>query len=1321
MLTTTRRLGPGQVALTGPVTDTAGVAAAQAQASGGDWQFASVSGNTWRAPYVLGSDPDGVAYSVTALVTDLGGHTAQVTRTVTVDIVPPAPVTLTLTSDGSVITPGMTLRTLSPTLTISWTASSDGSGLGDYLVRWTAATFSATTTYMTAHDPAGSLTTQYQAGEAQMITLQFASQDIYGNQTWQTFGPVFVDSSSTPDYVPLSGAYHRWMDSGCSLIGVDHRVNQYAPNMAALNVAQQFYATWNSEALRLAWSGANWNTDGDLFIYLDTQPGGTGELYNPYTTTLRNVNIYLPGNTPGTFAKTLMAQQPPTLVTAATARQANAAARASTGAAPLILDKKRSQERLQASASDAMLADYLVWIRGSTNAQLLYWEGSAWVVQAALGSQNFRLDANATPALTDLYLPFSWLGITDPGSATLDLLAVASQKDTLGLWAVMPERNPVNGEQVVNPLSGAAGDQTFMLTRQYHWASLGSGQCPSELGSQFGGSSLRVGGLHPMNGSSSAFADSDLHVSIALDPVGTSYAFMGNELSWLWNVLFGTEGTQVNSQNFFFMDVRHPPLGDGQLVTYTIQYANRGTQTATGVKVDINAYYSLDLPDGVNYGYWENKTISLGDVTAGMSATYIFTGTVSVTGAGQARYDQCILDGFSPTVCQPMLRWASLDAYVYDDRSPLVYDAFGNPTEPPLEWVWVDHHVDSLAPQFLGIDSPQAVIRPYTNTVRGYVYDESDVPALTLEWKPTAGITGSVPCADATPSDGRWECEWDVGAAADGDTFDLRAQATDRFGYVSNWTPWRTLVVDTIPPTVTVNANAMQAINEQMLGVGSHVLKGSVFDNHYAGSVQVCRPGPTGEICEPAAVQLTTDSLTGTAVMYDDAPAGPLAINSTTTCGGGELTRTINVPDDLVIGNVQLGFNANHSYRDDVQVELVSPSGTRVRVIYGLGSLYDQFSNYDVMLNDSSTQPLHVTADDDTAAPYYDREARPYQPLAAFNGENAAGDWTLYICDVVPEKDDGWYNRSRLILSSQVNARATSGTWFYTLPIEQGADGLSRTLTVYGLDAVGNRTPEPITVTYQLDVVPPALTVTTVLTQHQLPNPLPVVLGGQMTDGSGLGEVYIRVDSLDAASYTGQATRDGADWSYIPPIDKTGVYTLWVEALDGVGNITPAGPFQLRVYEMAHVYMPLVARNSPAPDLVGSLSLSTGSIAPDVPVTVIVTVTNQGNLEASNFYVDFYINPSTPPTAANQPWTGRCSMSPCYGIRWYVLGILRPGESVTFDSNPNSYDGTGTNWPGYLPSGTTQLYLYVDSISGDGSPNGFIPESDETNNRAALP
>ncbi|MCL5997864.1 MAG: proprotein convertase P-domain-containing protein [Chloroflexi bacterium] len=361
------------------------------------------------------------------------------------------------------------------------------------------------------------------------------------------------------------------------------------------------------------------------------------------------------------------------------------------------------------------------------------------------------------------------------------------------------------------------------------------------------------------------------------------------------------------------------------------------------------------------------------------------------------------------------------------------------------------------------------------------------------------------------------------------------------------------------------------------MGPAGALLAGSMEDNHGDGQVQICRDTGAGTVCDWATTLMTTLAPTNTASVYDDVPATPVDIIPTTYCGGGEITRFFNVTDDFIAGNMELGFNAIHPNRAEIVAELVSPAGTRVRVIGPSGTMYG-FANDDVWLSDAAVGSLHVSSDDDPTEPYYDRLARPDTPLSAFNGEAAVGVWQLRICDANPLLNDGTYARSRLSLTPQGAALSTAGTWAYALPTLAGADGLTQTLSIYGMDDVGNRTTSAISLTYQLDVVPPALTVTTIITRRQQLFPL-MVLAGQVSDGSGLNEVYVRVDSPEGASYRDAVSRSGAYWGYTLQPATPGIYTLWLAAYDVVGNVTTMGPYQVQA-STHWLYLPVVMHES---------------------------------------------------------------------------------------------------------------------------------------------
>lgn len=149
------------------------------------------------------------------------------------------------------------------------------------------------------------------------------------------------------------------------------------------------------------------------------------------------------------------------------------------------------------------------------------------------------------------------------------------------------------------------------------------------------------------------------------------------------------------------------------------------------------------------------------------------------------------------------------------------------------------------------------------------------------------------------------------------------------------------------------------------------------------------------------------------------------------------------------------------------------------------------------------------------------------------------------------------------------------------------------------------------------------------------------------------------------------------------------------------------------------VYLPIVFKLNPQPpDLVGSFTLTPPgpNFNAGSPVTINVVVTNQGQLPADGFWVDFYINPAHTPTV-NHRWNDLCGISPCYGLAWYVSG-LGAGQSIALSSNNRIPEYSV--WPGYFASGTTNLHLYVDSWN-PGASYGSVSELNEGNNLYTYP
>ena len=105
----------------------------------------------------------------------------------------------------------------------------------------------------------------------------------------------------------------------------------------------------------------------------------------------------------------------------------------------------------------------------------------------------------------------------------------------------------------------------------------------------------------------------------------------------------------------------------------------------------------------------------------------------------------------------------------------------------------------------------------------------------------------------------------------------------------------------------------------------------------------------------------------------------------------GQVLSTINVPDSVTIGDVNVTLNINHTRDQDLDVFLISPGGTRIELMTDVGGGGDNF--------------IGTTLDDEAATPITSGSAPfsgTYQPegsLSAVDGEDAQGNWTLEVND----------------------------------------------------------------------------------------------------------------------------------------------------------------------------------------------------------------------------------------------------------------------------------------------------------------------------------
>jgi uncharacterized repeat protein (TIGR01451 family) len=378
--------------------------------------------------------PGGVEpFTITVQATDLAGRVTVITPTLVVDLLPPEAVTVTLAytdSLGQRVPLGWAnpvIREDAP-LIIEWDAATDGSGIEGYYVGWTT-TPTPTLSALTRYAPTDPRHHAQTVGEAQTVYAHLVIRDGLGNARVQTFGPYIVDSPLTPDLIGASPDgvwYSHWLESGASLLSRER----------SSQGSHRLYGSWNADALQLTWiaEDGDWNVHGDLWVYFDTQPGGTTTADQPYPAQggQNAVTVTLP------FA-----------------------------------------------------ADYAIHVRDGNTAVIRQWNGSAWITSTLMsttappipsGPPVYRLVGDQMPRRTDLYIPLGYLGASAANPLRLAAF-VANEAYSSGslpcLLVGAPDLNPLNCAADLHPLARTGDIHALALTQFLTFESLPAGALPN--------------------------------------------------------------------------------------------------------------------------------------------------------------------------------------------------------------------------------------------------------------------------------------------------------------------------------------------------------------------------------------------------------------------------------------------------------------------------------------------------------------------------------------------------------------------------------------------------------------------------------------------------------------------------------------------------------------------------------------------------------------------------------------------------------------------------------------------------------------------------
>ncbi|NJL34750.1 MAG: hypothetical protein HC893_13985, partial [Chloroflexaceae bacterium] len=483
--------------LRGTATDAAAVRSVEVRINDGMWMPAELDGAVWSISAQQAINlitqlddtgtsrvlsPDGDTFTVQARAFDVAGRVATTSRTVLVDFAAPEPVNVTFGYESSqgngTLAPGDILRNAPATLVLEWEASSDGSGLLDYAAGWTT-TPDLSIADIPATGPIPTLTSYatdaarrhtQAVGDADVRYAHLVSRDLYGNTHIQSYGPFYIDSPLTPDLLTMPVADGRTLaqadtpprellkdytgifESACTLVGASRKMASQMGSQSTLADVQRFYATWDNNALRLTWEGANWQGDGDLFLYFDSTAGGSNRAFTPYP--VQQTRSYLPLIVGGMAGATLTQD-----------------GGESGGSGRVVVEP--------GAITLPFAADTVLWIEDAQQVQLLTWStiSDTWVLDDTFPARYVWDDISTQR--TNAYLPFDVLRVNN--AAPLNVIALASEENALHLWGTMPAGNPLNSPRAVNPaLADRFATSLFALQRYYTWDTLNAGACPSD-------------------------------------------------------------------------------------------------------------------------------------------------------------------------------------------------------------------------------------------------------------------------------------------------------------------------------------------------------------------------------------------------------------------------------------------------------------------------------------------------------------------------------------------------------------------------------------------------------------------------------------------------------------------------------------------------------------------------------------------------------------------------------------------------------------------------------------------------------------------------
>ncbi|MCX6016532.1 MAG: hypothetical protein NT020_13235 [Chloroflexales bacterium] len=846
------------------------------------------------------------------ITTDSAQHTTTLNTAIQIDNDPPvvvngvtnAKVNGVITSIGA-NTP--VTRTSDLDLHVGWTQLRDLVSVPlktlEYTVQTVTDTQSLTTSVMLSNRSPAMLTRE---GSRIMPSLRL--RDSIGNEGITGLPVVYVDSALTPDYTQIgttNTVYRGWLANGCAVLGE-----------SATKGLQRFATTWDSQNLRINWQGADWNIDGDLFIYLDSIDGGTVQSYRPikFTQTLSDsvalgdAFMTLPVNMAG--------------------RSIGLSSSASSWNNRLI------HAQLQPRATTIQGADYVIHVQSNNTVTWLRWDSgtSTWVRQPTV--PEFRYGVKDGISQTDLRIPFNQINYTI--GQPFGIVAFATPKTTLMPWAVFPTTNPTRIDR------GTAKIVLTPLLNAYSWTTLGDGVCPrrdaanpdttqvvTSLTSNPAGSYQRTISDNFANTDPDAIANAIMQTQpmcavLTTDNWCKTVGELADTTVAGSAILAGFANTLVNQQT--------PVVGDNSVVTYTLQIqntSNRPTRPLYGIvrtyggiwlTGTVNASASTGIISGnvydyhsiTNPNYYDYQVVKIDRIPA--------NGSQSVT----------LLAKIDPRKAQPTdadrfktSTVAKIEVRLTDDNSATAL----NSSVRTIEWLNAGIRIDTKAPTLIHVDDQQ-VIRTGYKVLTGSLRDDSAVPNVQLEYRFDSGTTSAMACGAAIA--GLWRCGLTIPSTTT--QLNYRVRAGDTYNQMSPWSAWYTAQIDRDKPTFQLDTASTGLLGASFVGGQTIQISGLVSDSSSTADMIVCDEQQANCKITPSTNQISTSTT------YTTTIGNTMAITAQ-PCATTDIeayTRypiSINSAGTSRIVSLTVNTTIAHGTANEVDLWLESPSGTRVALL----------------------------------------------------------------------------------------------------------------------------------------------------------------------------------------------------------------------------------------------------------------------------------------------------------------------------------------------------------------------------------------------------